>query len=83
METSQKSNIKFTSDGLKKNILSFLCEPPESVPEEMLEFWNQQGSIVTICKNQGNPIKNMIFNKKEGIDLMKTHSFYNSITINE
>jgi hypothetical protein len=31
---------------------------------------------MTACKYQGNPLKNMIFNKNEGVDPMQTHNLY-------
>ena len=40
------------------------------------EYWTSQGTILTVCKFKGNPIKNLLFNKAKGIDLMRTHFKY-------
>lgn len=36
-------------------------------------MWNKFGTVISACKFQKNPLKNIIFDKKAGIDLMKDH----------
>jgi hypothetical protein len=59
----------------KCNIIQFFCCPPEHtlLSGAVIDFWTNQGTILTVCNFKGNPIKNIIFNKKTGVDLMKTH----------
>ena len=55
-----------------------MCSEPsiEGMPDNIKEFWTQQGDIISICKQQKNPMKNLIFNKDNGIDLMRDHRLF-------
>ena len=63
------------------NIVAFLCAQPQFTAgsdrnELFKKFFDEQGSVVLVCKFQGNPLKLKIFNKKEGVDLNKTHRLF-------
>ena len=44
--------------------------------EAVQQFWDKNGTILEVCKFQKNPIKNLIFNKKTGVDLMNDHVLF-------
>mmetsp|Transcript_964 Transcript_964/g.1721 ORF Transcript_964/g.1721 Transcript_964/m.1721 type:complete len:127 (+) Transcript_964:74-454(+) len=48
-----------------------------STMREMLQqFWEDNGNAFEVCKFQKNPFKNKIFNKEEGVDLVKDHLLF-------
>ena len=63
------------------NIVAFLCgqvqyQAKSDRNELFKKFFDEQGSVILVCKFQGNPLKLKIFDKKMVVDLNKSHRLY-------